>query len=63
MESRGGDKYGVNGGFVDNSFIITVMMADLVFCFFNFRPRSKAKCFAGDDVRSIVESIKDAIVE
>ena len=35
-------------GFVDNSFIITMMLADVVFCFFNFRPRGKAKCFAGD---------------
>lgn len=35
-------------GFVDNSLIITVMLADLVFCYFNFRPRGKAKCFAGD---------------
>jgi len=33
---------------VDNSFIITMMLADVVFCFFNFRPRGKAKCFAGD---------------
>ena len=39
---------GINEGFVDNSLIITVMLADLVFCFFNFRPRGKAKCFAGD---------------
>ena len=39
---------GVDGGFVDNSFIITIMLADLVFCYFNFRPRGKAKCFAGD---------------
>ena len=39
---------GENGGFVDNSFIITMMLADVVFCFFNFRPRGKAKCFAGD---------------
>ena len=41
---------GVQGvsGFVDNSFIITMMLADVVFCFFNFRPRGKAKCFAGD---------------
>lgn len=39
---------GVDGGFVDNSFIITIMLADLVFSFFNFRPRGKAKCFAGD---------------
>ena len=35
-------------GFVDESLIITVMLADLVFCYFNFRPRDKAKCFAGD---------------
>ena len=35
-------------GFVNESLIITVMLADLVFCFFNFRPRGKAKCFAGD---------------
>lgn len=39
---------GVNEGFVDESLIITVMLADLVFCYFNFRPRGKAKCFAGD---------------
>lgn len=39
---------GVNEGFVDNSLIITVTLADLVFCYFNFRPRGKAKCFAGD---------------
>ena len=35
-------------GFVDESLIITVMLADFVFCYFNFRPRGKAKCFAGD---------------
>lgn len=35
-------------GVVDNSLIITMMLADLVFCYFNFRPRGKAKCFAGD---------------
>ena len=35
-------------GFVDESLIVTVILADLVFCFFNFRPRGKAKCFAGD---------------
>lgn len=32
--------------FVDNSLIIVTILADLVFCFFNFR--KKAKCFAGD---------------
>lgn len=35
-------------GFVDESLIVTAILADLVFCFFNFRPRGKAKCFAGD---------------
>ena len=25
-----------------------MMLADVVFCFFNFRERGKAKCFAGD---------------
>ncbi len=34
--------------FVDTSLIISVGLADLVFCFFNFRPKGKAKCFAGD---------------
>ncbi len=35
-------------GFGNESLIITVLLADLVFCFFNFRPKNKAKCFAGD---------------
>ena len=41
---------GVQGvqGFVDQSLIIVALLADLVFCFFNFRPKGKAKCFAGD---------------
>lgn len=34
--------------FVDPSLIIAVGLADIVFCFFNFRPKGKAKCFAGD---------------
>ena len=34
--------------FVDNSFLIVVILSVLVFSFFNFRPRGKAKCFAGD---------------
>ncbi len=32
----------------DTSLIITTILATLVFCFFNFRPKNKAKCFAGD---------------
>lgn len=34
--------------FLDESLIIVIALADLVFCYFNFRPRGKAKCFAGD---------------
>ena len=34
--------------FVDQGLIIVALLADLVFCFFNFRPKGKAKCFAGD---------------
>ncbi len=34
--------------FVDSTLIIVVGLADIVFCFFNFRPKGKAKCFAGD---------------
>ncbi len=35
-------------GFVETSFLVVVVWAVLVFSFFNFRPRGKAKCFAGD---------------
>ncbi len=35
-------------GYEESSLIITIILADLVFCFFNFRPKNKAKCFAGD---------------
>lgn len=34
--------------FVDESLIVVVIMACVVFGFFNFRPKGKAKCFAGD---------------
>lgn len=34
--------------FVDNSLIAVVALANIVFCIFNFRPKGKAKCFAGD---------------
>lgn len=34
--------------FVDQSLIYVVMLSDAVFCLFNFRPKGKAKCFAGD---------------
>ena len=34
--------------FVPTSLIMTVILADVVFCLFNFRPKGEAKCFAGD---------------
>ena len=34
--------------FVDTSFLVVAIMGVLVFCIFNFRPKGKAKCFAGD---------------
>ncbi len=36
------------GQFVDGSLIVVVVLSVLVFSFFNFRPKNKAKCFAGD---------------
>lgn len=38
----------VQKGFVEQSLIITTGLASLTFCLFNFRPKGKAKCFAGD---------------
>ena len=37
-----------DGVFVDQSLIVASISAALVFCIFNFRPKGKAKCFAGD---------------
>lgn len=34
--------------FVEQSLIISTILASLVFCIFNFRPKGNAKCFAGD---------------
>ena len=34
--------------FIEMSYLIVAVIACLVFCFFNFRPKGKAKCFAGD---------------
>ena len=34
--------------FVEPSFLIVAALGILVFCIFNFRPKGKAKCFAGD---------------
>lgn len=38
----------MDGGYVEQSFIVSTVLASLVFCIFNFRPKGKAKCFAGD---------------
>ena len=35
-------------GFMEDSFLVVVILAVLVFSVFNFRERGKAKCFAGD---------------
>jgi len=35
-------------GFMEQSLIVVVLLSVLVFSFFNFRPKNKAKCFAGD---------------
>lgn len=34
--------------FVNESMIVTVILADIVFCIYNLRPKGRAKCFAGD---------------
>ena len=35
-------------GFIDESYLIVAIISLLVFSIFNFRPKGKAKCFAGD---------------
>ena len=37
-----------DGVFVEQSLIVAAIIATVVFCIFNFRPKGKAKCFAGD---------------
>lgn len=34
--------------FIDESYLVVAILGVLVFCIFNFRPKGKAKCFAGD---------------
>lgn len=38
----------MDGWYVEQSLIVSTVLASLVFCVFNFRPKGKAKCFAGD---------------
>ena len=35
-------------GFIEPSYLYVAILGALVFCFFNFRPKGMAKCFAGD---------------
>ena len=35
-------------GFIDESYLVAAILGVLVFSFFNFRSKGKAKCFAGD---------------
>ena len=35
-------------GFIELSYLVVAIIGVLVFCIFNFRPKGKAKCFAGD---------------
>lgn len=35
-------------GFIEMSYLIVISIACLIFAFFNFRPKGKAICFAGD---------------
>ena len=35
-------------GFIADSYLVVAIIGVLVFCLFNFRPKGKAKCFAGD---------------
>ena len=35
-------------GFIEESYLVVALIGVLVFCLFNFRPKGKAKCFAGD---------------
>lgn len=38
----------IKGFFVEESLLIVTILSVLVFSYFNFRPKNKAKCFAGD---------------
>ena len=38
----------LQGGYFDQSLAVVTILSVLVFCIFNFRPKGRAKCFAGD---------------
>ena len=39
---------GMTEGFIEQSYLVVAIIGVVVFCIFNFRPKGKAKCFAGD---------------
>ena len=48
MPSGPSTSSGTAGQFIETSFIVVTILSVLVFSYFNFRPKNKAKCFAGD---------------
>lgn len=38
----------MNEEYMDQSLVVSTILASLVFCIFNFHPKGKARCFAGD---------------
>ena len=49
LVNRSFDRLEMTGeGFVEESYLIVAIIGVLAFSMFNFRPRGKAKCFAGD---------------
>ena len=49
LVNRSLDKLGMtNGAFIEPSYLVVAIIGVLVFSIFNFRPKGKAKCFAGD---------------
>ena len=45
---NGSPSTGSGTGFVEPSYLVVAIIGVLVFSIFNFRPKGKAKCFAGD---------------
>lgn len=46
--SKGLSRLSGSSGFIEESYLIVAILGVLVFSWFNFRPKGKAKCFAGD---------------
>ena len=38
----------IDNSYMEQSLIVSTILSLLVFCIFNFRPKGKTKCFAGD---------------